>query len=80
MDRITDALGALAIHRTHGSGQVVAIEYLPDWQGNRQPTGRVGVIFDQHTLTARPAYFWPQELQLVAQDNRTTATHTGSHP
>lgn len=28
------------------------------------PTGRHGVVFDTHTLTARPAYFYPREFKV----------------
>lgn len=34
------------------------------YPGEIYATGRVGVVFDNHTLWANPAYFWPSYLTI----------------
>lgn len=51
----------------HGPGTIIAKEVVRDTglngRGALRHTGRVGIEFDTHTLTAKPAYFWPEELE-----------------
>lgn len=55
--------GTRVLHKTYGPGQIVQKEYVTDLRKDcTKPTGRVGVVFDAHTLLANPAYFWLGEL------------------
>ena len=52
-------VGSRVAHSNHGAGTVVGHELVDPL---RPSSHRVGVVFDTHTLFAKPAYFFHDEL------------------
>ena len=54
-------------HPVHGAGTVTERDRyagtVASEAGSIIDTGRVGVVFDTHTLSANPAFFYPSELE-----------------
>lgn len=60
-------VGDRVVTQKYGPGTIaVAMEYAngawPDQTPKMYATGRVGIVLDNHTLHANPAYFWEREL------------------
>lgn len=58
-------VGKRVFHDIYGEGEIVAIDSYKDKLGDVYVTGRYGVEFDDHRLTAKPAFFYTNELELI---------------
>lgn len=52
-------VGSRVAHSHYGAGTVAGYDLVDPL---RPGSHRVGVVFDTHTLSAKPAYFFPDEL------------------
>lgn len=57
-------------HERHGAGTVMAYDQWVE-DNKIRSSGRYGITFDDHTILANPAYFYPEELQVIPAEEET---------